>query len=51
MVIYPEGVWYGFQTTEDLEEILQAHLVGGGRVARLMLHPTDSPETRQQVKA
>ena len=47
MVIYPEGVWYGFQTTEDLEEILQTHLLLGGRVARLMLHPSDTPESRQ----
>jgi len=37
MVIYPEGVWYGFATEADLDEILETHLIGGGRVARLML--------------
>lgn len=37
MVIYPEGTWYTFQSTEDVEEILQTHLVGGGRVDRLAL--------------
>jgi (2Fe-2S) ferredoxin len=37
MVIYPEGVWYGFQTTADIDEILQTHIIEGGRVRRLML--------------
>jgi len=41
MVIYPEGVWYSYQTPQDVDEILQAHLVDGGRVARLMLQPED----------
>jgi len=39
MVIYPEGVWYTFQTKEDIDEILQTHVIGGGRVDRLMLQP------------
>jgi (2Fe-2S) ferredoxin len=39
MVIYPEGVWYGYRSTADIDEILQTHLVAGGRVARLMLRP------------
>ncbi|PKU21774.1 (2Fe-2S) ferredoxin domain-containing protein [Telmatospirillum siberiense] len=51
MVIYPEGVWYGFRTSEDVEEILQTHLVKGGRVARLLLQPNDTPEIRQSVQA
>ena len=37
MVIYPEGTWYTYRTSEDLDEILQTHVIGGGRVARLML--------------
>lgn len=41
MVIYPEGVWYHYSTIEDAEEILQTHLVKGGRVRRLMLRPED----------
>jgi len=41
MVIYPEGVWYSCRTPEDVDEILRAHLVDGGRVARLMLQPED----------
>jgi (2Fe-2S) ferredoxin len=43
MVIYPEGVWYTYRTTADLDEILQTHLVEGGRVERLMLHPDQRP--------
>lgn len=39
MVIYPEGVWYSYHTTADIDEILETHLVQGGRVARLMLQP------------
>jgi (2Fe-2S) ferredoxin len=39
MVIYPEGVWYRYESTEDLDEILQTHLIEGGRVERLMLQP------------
>ena len=39
MVIYPEGVWYRYESTEDLDEILQKHLIEGGRVERLMLQP------------
>ena len=41
MVIYPEGVWYHVETREDVDEILQTHLIGGGRVERLMLKPDD----------
>jgi (2Fe-2S) ferredoxin len=39
MVIYPEGVWYSVHTTEDIDEILQTHLIEGGRVERLMMPP------------
>src|SRR6266550_207894 len=39
MVIYPEGVWYHYDSTEDVDEILQTHLIEGGRVERLMLQP------------
>ena len=39
MVIYPEGVWYRYESTEDLDEIVQTHLIEGGRVERLMLQP------------
>ncbi len=43
MVIYPEGVWYGYKTREDLDEILTTHIQNDGRVSRLMLRPEDGP--------
>ena len=41
IVVYPEGVWYRCETREDIDEVLQTHLVEGGRVDRLMLQPDD----------
>jgi (2Fe-2S) ferredoxin len=41
MVIYPEGVWYAVSTREEVDEVLQTHLVDGGRVERLMLQTAD----------
>jgi (2Fe-2S) ferredoxin len=37
MVIYPEGVWYTFVDTDDIEEIIQSHLIKGRPVERLQL--------------
>jgi (2Fe-2S) ferredoxin len=39
MVIYPEGVWYSVANKDDVDEVLQKHLLEGGRVERLMLQP------------
>jgi len=41
IVIYPEGVWYRAGTREEIDEILAAHLVEGGRARRLMLTEKD----------
>ena len=41
MVIYPEGVWYHYRSTDDIDEILQTHVIEGGRVSRLQLQPDD----------
>lgn len=41
MVIYPEGVWYHPQNEADVDEILDTHLKGGGRVERLLLTGND----------
>ena len=35
MVIYPEETWYSYVDEEDLEEILQRHLIEGEKVDRL----------------
>jgi (2Fe-2S) ferredoxin len=37
MVIYPEETWYGFVDNEDVEEIVQEHLVHGRIVERLKI--------------
>jgi (2Fe-2S) ferredoxin len=43
VVIYPEGVWYSVHSIEDVEEVIQKHLLEDGRVERLMLRPEDGP--------
>jgi (2Fe-2S) ferredoxin len=35
LVIYPEGVWYQYQTQEDIDEIIDTHLIQGKVVTRL----------------
>lgn len=37
IVVYPEAVWYGFVKLEDVEEIVQSHLIGNKPVERLRL--------------
>ena len=37
MVIYPEGVWYGRVTKEDIHEIIESHLIGNKPVERLRM--------------
>lgn len=44
VLIYPEGVWYKCSSFEDADEILQTHLIEGGRVERLMHQPEDGPK-------
>lgn len=37
IVVYPEQVWYGNVTVEDIPEIVEQHLVGGEVVTRLLI--------------
>ena len=37
IVIYPEQVWYGGVTTDDVEEIIQSHIINGKPVERLQI--------------
>ncbi len=39
MVIYPEGVWYTWVDREDLDEIIERHLIAGEQVERLRVSP------------
>ena len=38
-VVYPEAVWYSFVDKEDIDEIVDSHLVNGQVVERLLLPP------------
>ena len=35
-VVYPEGVWYSFVDTSDIDEIVDSHLKNGQVVQRLL---------------
>ncbi|MEW6072951.1 MAG: (2Fe-2S) ferredoxin domain-containing protein [Planctomycetota bacterium] len=41
IVVYPEAIWYGGVTLADVDEIVEAHLVGGRPVARLVIPPAE----------
>jgi len=66
VVVYPEAVWYWGVRTEDAEEIVREHLIGGRPVARLVYrnrpgknklprdaenHPIGRPERREPTSA
>jgi (2Fe-2S) ferredoxin len=38
-VVYPEAVWYGYVDKEDIDEIVESHLMRGQVVERLVLPP------------
>ena len=38
MVIYPEGIWYGNVSLEDVDEIIEQHIVKGEVVKRLVIN-------------
>jgi (2Fe-2S) ferredoxin len=37
IVIYPEGVWYTYVDREDIDEIIDRHLIAGEVVERLRI--------------
>ena len=37
VVVYPEAVWYGGVRKEDLDEIVESHIISGQPVRRLMI--------------
>ena len=38
-VVYPEGTWYSFVDTTDIDEIVDSHLKNGQVVTRLLTPP------------
>lgn len=39
-VVYPEGTWYTFVDSKDIDEIVDSHLAQGRTVTRLELDPS-----------
>lgn len=37
LVVYPQAVWYTFVDIEDLDEIIESHLLNGKVVERLII--------------
>jgi (2Fe-2S) ferredoxin len=37
VVVYPEGVWYTYVDKQDIDEIIQKHLINGEIVDRLRI--------------
>ena len=37
VVVYPEAVWYGGVTVDDVDEIIREHIAGGRVVERLVI--------------
>lgn len=37
VVVYPEAVWYGHVSKEDVTEIMDSHIAGGNPVERLRI--------------
>ena len=48
VVVYPEQVWYGHVTVDDVVELVEKHLIGGEAVTRLML--PDQPHLGGRTK-
>ncbi len=38
-VVYPEGVWYSFVDSQDIDDIVNTHLKNGEVVERLLVPP------------
>jgi len=48
VVIYPEQIWYGYVSVNDVEEILQEHIIKNVPVERLKIR--DQKFNRDEIK-
>lgn len=46
LVIYPDSVWYTYQSEADIDEIIESHLLNGKLVERLMLDLPPESKTK-----
>jgi (2Fe-2S) ferredoxin len=37
LVVYPQAIWYTFVDNEDIDEIIESHLINGKVVERLVV--------------
>jgi (2Fe-2S) ferredoxin len=44
LVVYPEAIWYTYVDEDDLDEIIETHIIGGKPVERLRLPNPSDPE-------
>ena len=51
VVVYPEAVWYGHVTPEDVDEIIDSHIIGGRPVERLIIPDSRLNNTRKNGSA
>ena len=50
-VVYPDNVWYGGVTVDDVVEIVESHLMGGVPVERLVIpHEELTGESRESLE-
>lgn len=47
MVVYPEGVWYRPTTPEEVDDILQQHLIAGQIVEHLQIYPQGNQKKKE----
>ncbi len=51
MYIEPDGVWYSRFSLDDVEEIVEEHLIHGRVVQRLVHHPGGSHDTSRRSRS
>ncbi|HTR50852.1 MAG TPA: (2Fe-2S) ferredoxin domain-containing protein [Kofleriaceae bacterium] len=49
VVVYPEQVWYGGVTVDDVVEIVEKHLIGGEVVERLLMPDQPHVDARRRL--